>query len=115
MDPIMMDEITNTFTDTMAARLIPPVKNNKLYTTDGTFTVPAGVEYVFLLGCGGDGGAGGSVGVLNHILNIKSLTMPTVRGGNGGKGGRGNNGNGGESVAGSDGGIGSNGFLAVLW
>ena len=104
----------------------------QVFTSSGTFTVPAGVTQVFLTGCGGGGGGGGVAGsnsgaqygggggsgytVIRRAVAVTPGASITVTIGNGGGGGaQGNGGTGGTtsfgallSISGGGGGGGTN-------
>lgn len=93
----------------------------QLFTTSGTFTVPKGVDeiYITVVGGGGGGGggnfygyAGGKGGAASAVYKAKCVVTPgatfTVTRGNGGNGGNGGTNSG---VAGSAGGTSSFGAL----
>ena len=59
---------------------LPPILQVQAFTANGTYTVPAGVYRLMVVGCGGGGGGGGGAGG-NHT---NSTTVNATGGGGGG-------------------------------
>lgn len=91
-------------------------KNSQTFTASGTFTVPAGVDKVYVVGCGGGGAGGGRISGLSNqsggaggggagvsavITAVTADSNINVVIGAGGAGGSGNGGIGGASLFGT--------------